>query len=62
MTKMKQDNNVIDHTSLLYTENETELSCPIGQGTVYDQNQMGQRRDCSYRYDLRCQNWTVMTD
>ena len=26
MTKTRQDNDLIDHTSMLYVENETELS------------------------------------
>ena len=29
MTKMRQDNDVTDHTGLLYVENEIELSSAI---------------------------------
>ena len=36
-----------DHTSVVYTENETKLSCLIRLGVVYKENQLGQRRDQS---------------
>lgn len=35
MMKMRQDNDVIDHTSLLYVEIETKLLWWIRQGIVY---------------------------
>ena len=45
VTKTRQDNNVIDHTDVVYIENETELSWLIGLGTSYDENQIAQWRD-----------------
>ena len=45
VTKTRQDNNVIDHTDVVYIENETELSWLIGLGTIYDENQIAQWRD-----------------
>lgn len=41
MTKMRQDNNVTDHTSLLFTKIKIEPSWTIQQGTVYDKYEMG---------------------
>ena len=38
MAKTRQDNNVNDHTSLLYAEYESKLSWPIRQGTMYDED------------------------
>ena len=45
VTKTRQDNDVIDHTDVVYIENETELSWLIGLGTIYDENQIAQWRD-----------------
>ena len=45
MTKMRQDNDATNCTSSLYLENETKLSCLIRKGTVYDEDQIGQRHD-----------------
>lgn len=42
MRKTRQDNDVIDHTSLFYAKNETKLSCLIQQGT---QSMMKTRQD-----------------
>lgn len=39
--KIRQDNDIIDHTILLYIVKEAELSCLIRQGTVYDEDQTG---------------------
>ena len=36
MTKMRQDNDVIDRIGPVHVENETKLSGPIRQGAVYD--------------------------
>ena len=36
--KTKQDNELIDHTGVVYTKNKIELSLPIDPGVVYDQN------------------------
>ena len=38
MTKTRHDNNLIDHIDLVYTTTENELSGPILQGVVYDEN------------------------
>ena len=38
MMKTRHDNDVTDHTSSLYVENETELLWPILWGTVYDED------------------------
>ena len=42
MMKTIQDNDMTDRIGSLYVENETELSCQIQQGTVYDENQIRQ--------------------
>lgn len=39
--KARQDNNMIDRTSIVYTENEIKLPCPIGLGVVFDENKIG---------------------
>ena len=41
MTKMRQDNDVTDHTCPLNGENEIELSWSIWQGMIYDEDQIG---------------------
>ena len=41
MTKSKQDNDKIDCMSAVNIENETELSWPIKQGVIYDENNTG---------------------
>lgn len=60
---MRQDNDMIGHTSAIYTENKTKLSQQIELGVVYDEKKIEQRCDRSYKYDLRHKgNWTIMTD
>ena len=60
--KTKQDKDMTDLTSAVYTDNETELSWPIGLGAVCSENQIRQRRDQSYKCNLRRNgNRTVMT-
>ena len=54
MTKTRQKNNVTDLTSAIYVEKEIELSRPIRPIVVYDENQIGQQHDQSYRCGL-CQ-------
>ena len=56
MTKTIQDNDVTNHASAIYAENNTELSWSIGSGTDCDENQLGQPRDLSHRCGL-CQKW-----
>lgn len=41
-----------DHKVLLYVEKETKLSCSIRYGMVYDEDQIGQRREILEKYDL----------
>ena len=38
LTKTRQYIDVMDHISLIYAENKTELSGPIWPGTVCDEN------------------------
>ena len=35
--KNRQDNDLINHTSMVYTENDTKLSWLIGSGVGYDE-------------------------
>lgn len=61
--KTKQDNNVTDHIGVVYAENETELSWPIGPDAVCEENQIGQWHNWLYRYGLHWKwNWVVVTD
>ena len=39
--KTRQDNNMIDRTSVIYAENNNDLSWLIGSGVVYDENKRG---------------------
>ena len=38
VTKIRQDNDVIDRTDAVYAENEIELLWSIGPGPVFDEN------------------------
>lgn len=38
VTKTKQDNNMIDHIGLIYTETEIKLLGPIWSGAIYFEN------------------------
>lgn len=38
LTKTRQDNNMINRISVVYAENNIELSWPIGLGVDYDEN------------------------
>lgn len=63
MTKIKEDNDVIDHIGLVYSKTKTKLLSPILLGDVCDENQIGQWLDRSYRYYLRQKwYWVVMID
>ena len=47
---------------MVYAKNEFELPWLIRLGRVYDENQIGQRHEQSYRLALRRnQNWNIMT-
>ena len=59
--KTKQDNDLINHTCIIYDENYIKLLGPIGSSAVCDENQIRQWPDWSYRSCL-CwnQNWTIL--
>lgn len=52
LIKTRQDNYVIDCTSLVYAKIETELSGPIKLCVVYFENHTGQRCDWSYKFGI----------
>ena len=61
--KTKEDNNVIDCTDVVYAKNDVELLWPIRPSADYDEKQIGQLRDWSYRCRLcQKQNRATMTD
>ena len=63
MTKTRLDNDVVDHIGLFYAKTKTELWGPIWSDVIYDENQIGQQCDQSYRYVLRWKRcWTIMID
>ena len=43
--KTKQNNNMIDRTSMVYIENDIEWSKPIRSGVVFDKNLIRQWHD-----------------
>ena len=43
--KTRQDKDMTNRNSAIYTENETELSWRIRSTAIYDENQIGQWRD-----------------
>lgn len=45
MRKTRQDNNVIDHTNMVDTENENKITRPIEWDMVYDEDQTRQGCD-----------------
>ena len=49
--KTRQDNDMSDYTNVVYANNETELLWLIRSGMVYDENQIGQWRDQTSRYN-----------
>ena len=51
--KTKQDNDVIDHTGVIYVKNDAKLSSSIRSDADCDENQIWQLSDLLYRYDLR---------
>ena len=51
--KTRQDNHVINHTSVFFKEYNTKVSTPIGQWVVYDKDETGQQRDRLYKSTLR---------
>ena len=61
MAKTRQNNDVIDRTGIIHTENENEL-WSIGLGAIYDENQTGQQCDWLHRSSLlQKKKWTVET-
>ena len=61
--KTRHDNDMTDHTGFVYSKTEKELLGPIWLSAVYDENQIGQQPNRSYKYDL-CwkRNWVIVTD
>ena len=53
MTNAKQDNDMTDRKGVVYTKNETKLLWSIELNVIFDENQIEQRRDWSYRSGLR---------
>ena len=53
VTKIRQDNDMIDRNGAVYAKNEIELSSSIRPTIVCDENQIGQWCDRSYKYGLR---------
>ena len=47
--KTRQDNNMIDRTDVVYAKNEIDLSWLVRLGAVYNENQIGQCREWSYK-------------
>ena len=45
MTITREDNDVSNHTCVVYTENDTKLSWSIKSGVDYDKNKIGQLCD-----------------
>ena len=41
----REDNDVSNHTGVVYTDNDAKLSWPIRSSVNYDENQIGQLRD-----------------
>ena len=50
--KTKKDNDVTDHTNVVYAKNETKLPWQNISGIDYDENQTGQLCDWLYRCGL----------
>ena len=62
MMKTREDNDMTDHTSAIYVENEIELLWPIKLGMACDENQIGQWLDPFYRSSLHWKwYWIVET-
>ena len=54
--KTRLENDVIDHIDVVHAKNEIDLLWLIKLGTMFDENQTGQRREWLYRLGLG-QNW-----
>lgn len=52
LTKTRLDNDMTNRTSAVYVKDEIDLSLPIQQGVVYDENQTGIRCDWLNNYGL----------
>ena len=52
MKKIRQGNNLTDRIGLVYVKIEIELSKPIWPGAIFDENQIRQWCDRSYRCGL----------
>ena len=63
MMKTRQDNDMTDRAGVVYVKNKTKLSWLIKPSVVYDESQIGQRHDQSYRYNLRQKRYlTIITN
>ena len=63
VTKTRDDNDMIDHISLVYAEIETELLWPIWPCAICDEKQTGKWCDRLYRCCLhQKQNWVILID
>ena len=63
MLKNRHDNDVTNSKGVISIEYDTQVSWPIRQCAVYDDDQIWNRRDWSYNSALlRKQNWTIMID
>lgn len=45
VTKIRHENDMTDHTSAIYVENDTKLLWPIKSSANYDENQIEQLHD-----------------
>ena len=52
MIKARQDNDVTDHTGVIYAKNEIELSWSIEQDAVYHEKQTRKQSDRLYMFGL----------
>lgn len=60
MTKTRQDNNVIDRTSVVYAKSDIEFSWLIRLGANYDENHyMIDRNDAVYVENDIKQPWSI---
>ena len=61
--KMTLHNNVTNRTGAVYAENYSKLSWPIRHGAIYDENDIRQQCDWSYRCGLHQKwYWIVVID
>ena len=60
VTKIRQDNDVIDRTSVVYAKSDIELSWLIRLGAIYDENHyMTDRNDVVYVENDIKKPWSI---